>query len=257
MLKYVAFFSQKIPVLAGALIPLAIIFSVVREYAFFFVAGLQWFQLLSTLDYLRNCVMWAPGAFAILGFSLWLYDSDRYERERLEKRGSTIALKARNGFWELFGWNLFTIAVIGLFNRNIPYSLVAMGLAYFLLRVAIFVLARLTTKSEMSATLLPVYFAVILLVAPGMDDAEAVLMKTTPDIVMTTSEWKGRSMVLVRLLDRGVLVKAVDSRGLSFVPWDDIKGMESLQLPIEKPKRPMEDLGEWVGDYIRSRMGGR
>ena len=63
----------------------------------------------------------------------------------------------------------------------------------------------------------------LLSVWDGIISARAILEAKVSDVVLTLKDHSDiKNMVLVRLIDGGAIVRAADTKSISYYPWDKI-----------------------------------
>lgn len=233
--------------------------SVVFDWAYFSRLGLNMSQVPTSLsDHARSAVIWAPAlGFALLGAVLqhvinrWMDDW----RDPNEVRREKIQTAAQSNFvirwlmWFFFTpsiyiWSMAALAVCSFLWSGSEYygaMLFMLGLAWILAAAKL-----LPDNAEWVRG-----FGVVIAVGPVIaatayvaGDSRAIEnLKEAPSatIVLSSKEQLSK-LVLLRYLDRGVLVKRPDGH-LMFVQWSAI-----AEIDDARARMPFEGIGcKWFG----------
>lgn len=221
-----------------------ILLSVIHEYAYFSVIGQEFITVYSATDFLKLSIFWAPAVLltSIFGFTLRYYDESSRQRafaanpaqaERLYKYPD-LSLK-------IMRRSLFIVCFIGFAFVSIRNTIVVQMMCLLLFISAI---DRLIINGKLPITNRPLeaylfYLTVVILLTAaffgGVRDAIRDLDKTEPKFEISTSNHdSGKSIIVLRAIDKGVLYKDPTNKRVTFVPWDDVKKLLSPEIFISE-----------------------
>ena len=227
--------------------------AVTHEWAYYSIIGSHFQSLMSPTDYLSSALLWLPYiavTWAIMGILTalqWRIEGftfpirNRIDSISLHILGITVVVSAVVTFL------LVPPDITSQFAYGLAFCYVwTVLLGYFVSHEAI--RSRLTFGAAMILNLTPILF--VLSYTEGLYTAKRDLMKTEPTYqFQSTKDAPLRSVVLLRNLDKGVLVQGTD-REVQFYKWSDITEI-SHTAPIAEPKSHACQLFGWFCNWRR------
>jgi 4-amino-4-deoxy-L-arabinose transferase-like glycosyltransferase len=210
-------FLENFGTVLGAVTVALLLMSVVHEYGYFWPIGRHFQTFVTTSDYFANAVVWLPAMLFVLYFYL---DWDvLFGRARLHLIGRGLK-----------GLILFLLMIVGplvIFFYSpaspTPYALVAI---YFWLAYGIRSLPWADTQSDTlrqarrALVIAPV--VLLLLFAWGWESGTDALRRVYDVYAIQTKQGELLHRVLLRNLEKGLLVRNVVDNRIEFMKWDDI-----------------------------------
>ena len=213
-----------------------LLITVVHEYGYFFVVGSHLQAIATTYDYLANALVWLPAAMGAI-ISL-----QGIEYAISIKDG---AIKLRSPFY--FGWaaaalGLLLYLLLGGVTAALAVTLFGgFTTIYFLTRDFKATPERL---SNYRLTLLGIYL-VPLAFGYGVTTAYSDLAKSNDVYAVDQKDGQGRprQLVLLRIFEKGVLVRDLPAERVEFLRWDSINSMSRL---LRTPRPTTGYLCSWL-----------
>lgn len=231
-----------IPKYASIFASFIILLSITHEYAYFTVIGMEFITVYSAIDFLKLSIFWVPSVVlvSIFGVTLRYYDESKRQRAfAIDSAQAERLYKYPDLSLKIMRRSLFIICIIGLGSASIRNMAVLQMMCLLLLISA---MDRLIIKRKLPITNRPLetylfyLTAVILLTAAffgGIRDAIRDIDKTEPKFeILTSSPDSGKSIIVLRAIDKGVLYKDPADKRIAFVPWDDVKKLLSPEIII-------------------------
>jgi len=216
----------------------SLIASLIYDWGFFSALSLSFLEVPTALsDHIRSALIWFPKVFASLG-TLFVFEmlTRRIEKGMTEEEiilsspNPSRTRRFRDGPWRLMAYTSILpvagyILVGAVFLQALPLSLCILWFAFSVWaqghpRIII----RRPLAYRMAAHFLPPI--IIWLYFAGYTEAVRLYDTAAPLAKLTNSSSAIDSVVLLRLLDKGVLVKEPSS-AIAFRPWSEIKKLET------------------------------
>ncbi|TAK60630.1 hypothetical protein [Methylobacter sp.] len=212
--------------------------SIIYDLGFYHRLGLSFLDVPSVLsDHVRSGLLWFPMVITILGCGLFFemlcqrLEQGMTEQEILQSTSNPARTKTmRNKPLRFIGYisilQIILYFLIGepLFTLN-PYMF---SIAWIVFSIWAQDHPRLIVRRpfvvRFLATLLPAI--AILFYLTGNTEAARLFDKSAPTTQLTNSSDAVESVVLLRQLDKGILVRTSNG-SITFNPWEEVKKIES------------------------------
>lgn len=226
----------KLVALAGSL---SLIASLVFDWGFLHALDISFLRVPSTIgDHIRSALLWLPKvATAIAVIFVFEMFTRRIERGMSEEElvhSSTNPVRTKrlrdSPLW-LFG-SIAMLVILGyvlLGDPFLPGLNVSLCIAWFLFSAWAQGHPRILARRPYSQRVIAHYLppALIWLFMAGYLEAVSLSSLSATRVLLTESTTKDESVVVLRHLERGVLVKD-SSETIGFRPWSEVKRLSAL-----------------------------
>jgi uncharacterized membrane protein SirB2 len=209
----------------------ALVLSAVHEWAYFQVLGLQFLTISSPLDYLSSALIWLPLALAVLVAFAILNIAVRRIRGGSNKTHGAI-----------FFWLAISIFVVALIGR---LWMAGEGVVVILCLMLGFIVLYKSSDMERSITKRSyLFFATMMILIAyviGLNDAWRDQGKHGPfgrlklfsptdrqNVLSLKGNASAREVIVLRNLERGILIRDVNSNVIGFYPWAEVSAISGL-----------------------------
>lgn len=225
-------FLDNFAAVLGAVTITLLLMSVTHEYGYFWAIGRQFQTFVSTTDYFGNAVLWLPWMAIILyGWLDWgvLFGQKVFRPLTFKKKGDVI-----------FIVSVFVMIIGSLFyfGQLLPYVW-ASPLLFLWLMYGANILPFANTDVEIFVfvrrALLIAPAVMITLLAWGYMDGDADLVKIRDPYRIEFKGGRATIRVILRSLDKGLLVRDVVTDRIEFLRWDEITNVSRLGLREKTP----------------------
>jgi hypothetical protein len=220
-------FLENFGTVLGAVTIALLLMSVIHEYGYFWPIGHHFQTFLTTSDYFSNAVLWLPALFLALYFYL---DWDvLLGKARFHPLGSTwggrfvLAVLISGSVWAFF------------YSPPSPSLYVLVAIVFWL----VYGIPLLPWKDSDSDALRQAHRALVIapvmllfLFAWGWDNGTTALKGISDVYAIRTKQGELLHRVLLRNLDRGLLVRNVVENRIEFIKWDDVLKVSKISGPL-------------------------
>lgn len=239
----------RLPLIIGAATLLAILTTTVHEWGYFSEVGPHFQSSLTTTDYLTSSLVWLPASVSIWGLwiflgliaALWMGPWKKSSEPVDEEVVSSASDEQRTSYtlplrYAILG-SLFMLSV-GLLTADV-IALFFSGLMIF-----IAILWRLSAQKRVSEIFIRVTLAAVAVLIPfagifgfAQFEARENLRSFTPVYRLVSKDGASRHVVMLRNIERGVLIHDPINQRVEFLKWDELRSiskMTSNKLPIHQ-----------------------
>jgi hypothetical protein len=241
---------QSIPTILTALTLSVILLSIAHEWGYFSIIGPNFHAAVTTSDYLANIILWLPRHLLILGAVAPIVVFVVMRKENRDSKEGGIDFRFAVG-----------MAIVGLIVM-LFHSVVAGVLTIFFI-----VCAAGTQYAESRqpplvqvATFFGISACVVMLFligyfTGGLDGRDA-LLRSNEVYSVTLKPNDKRSVSVLRILEKGVLMHDVMNKTIELERWDEIKSIslkveETWQSPI---CRALSRACDWLVERVRDKI---
>jgi hypothetical protein len=219
---------EKIPSLIGVATFAALSAVVAHEWGYFGVIGSDFQALFTTYDYVSELLILIGPVFVSLVLWFGLQLAITYRRSL--KSGNDVPKSKWGKWWEWFSSLLFGVLVILALllsddpSQSILYDLLALLWLFVVLYVLEQLVASTLAKSPVVMLVVLLIGLMIFMYGYGRDGAYTDLKDTTNQyrLILGKDKESGRSVKILRLLDRGAIVFDPATKAVEFHPREDI-----------------------------------
>lgn len=233
-----------IPPVVGAYIVIMAVASYIHELFYYYVIQKDLFFLLSPADFLRSALSWVPWFCILISFGTILnyFDAEaRAKAFRQDQSAAAAIYKWPDRLMQALQISMLILGVIVLPFINIS-TLGFLQVPIYI--IIIYFFTRLVVSGRIPLTERPVpallfYGAVIAIFvsAPfsGVSNAISDLRRVGPIMRVKTST-EDHDCILLRGLEKGILVKITSNQSVAFITYDDLKSttVSGINVPDTK-----------------------
>ena len=216
----------------------SLVASLIYDWGFYSALSLSFLEVPTAMsDHVRSALIWFPKVFACL-ITLFVFEmltrsieKGMTEEELIQSSPNPSRTRRfREGPWRLIAYtSIFPVAgyilVGAVFLHALPLALCILWFAFSVWAQSHpRIIARRPRAYRMAAHFVPPI--IIWLYFAGYTEAVRLYDTATPIARLTNSSSTIDSVVLLRLLDKGALVKEPSS-AVAFRPWSEIKKLET------------------------------
>ncbi|MGJ4954616.1 hypothetical protein ACQR1H_03155 [Bradyrhizobium sp. HKCCYLRH2015] len=243
------------PKFLAVLSAMVLTLTVVHEYGYFGVVGSHLQTIATTYDYLANAFIWLPTAMGSILSVQFLSSAMEIEEIKTDDGQTKHQIKYRGFFY--FIWAIAAISVVlYLLFGGLTASLAV--LSFMGVTVVFFLTRGLKTEGErLQRWRLGAFFAYVALLAYGYGVSTGYLdLAKSNDVyalALKDSQGPARRLVLLRVFDKGLLVRDLRAQTVEFLRWDVISTMSKF---APKPDATQGYLCTWFDVACRRQEVG-
>lgn len=219
---------------------LLIAFSVIHEWGYFSIVGYKFQSIVSATDYVTNAILWLPYSFFGLLYFVENGPAPKGGESRWARLGTYLLLLLN------IGGIIYASAVLPLSSYGLTFIAMWIATFWFLLVNRFFVELKIEiTKTAYNlirttpALMVGVYFW-------GMHEGMRELKHPDSAYWVQRSEANSKKPIaLMRVFDRGILVRDPNSQTVEFIRWEKITSLEKFSPPDSEKSATCVWLNIW------------
>ena len=224
--------SAALPLVGAACVAV----SICREFAYFYVVGLQFMPILTTSDYLRASIFWLPltlGSWAVGSFYGYIsrMQADHLESqlEKSPNKENAISFVMMNLSMTVLG-----VALVGQIFYYVIY-LKVFFFQFIIVFLFCWLINFLMRRYPIPAWILRLTINSIIVLsisfAHGLSQGDFDMKSGTVMSIKGGFDSADRDVRAMRFVDRGVFFRKPGTAQIEFVPWDEVKGVRYEGAP--------------------------